>query len=1256
VKIANILFLSFFAFLVSCSKPAGTTSSKIKLVSGKAFSGLLATKANNGLVLYGKSSDGKSFLKRVDTDSIDLVFPNGTWNFYAIGWENASPTADTGFRGVVSCGKALGVQLNGTDATINMTISNANCDGAIHPDADTIGGEKKLAQFSINSCRDISSVTNPASATLCTSTNNNKGFATYLKVVMPEYKQFNAAGDGIFGPAIMSKCLEIDSSNAASAIASIDTTAINEMNLPLSGLNGMAIGVQVFYSEAACDSATGFDPFIWKEGQVSSKMKRFSDHPTIGTQAKDYYFIQTGPEDVCKTGRLSSTAFASGRGTSTLPYGICNVDQLKLVQSKFIDGTSPTNNKSFDLLSNLNLQHIPFTPIGDIISTNYNPINNYSGTFNGNGYRIDNVFIDCKGLYSGAAGSGVGLFRSSTGATFSNLTINKIAINCGNESTVNVVGGLVGASSNTKFNNIKIFGFVSGRDDVGGLTGYFAGGTNALIDDVHAEMMIEGRQYVGGVIGEGANLTSTANTVVFSKSSFKGAIKAKLKGAMQATVSTEAGAGTGALGDYRQVNAAFTLTAGPSLVVNDYIYWNPTASQWWKLDYNNGSLPYDSYAGGFAGKLASSAVAVVNQVKVDLEELQASRMFGGIVGESNNITFQHNYVTGYITNGDQKLDGLVGGTGFSRVGGIAGKITSTTINNNIAFVTKNITTSTPDTFNHGIVGEEVSTNTCSSNVYLGTSESGSCQAGAGKNISTIKSTSSYTTGYDYASSATIWTWPTSDQGEDIPRLTWELTKESTVPYLKRLCSNLYIEGNRTGTGDTASSPKSVCSWVQFLNMTPGKFYELKKSLVHDGSSLTTYQASGRLLAGVYHLNGNNFSLSNFFVSAGTLMSGLFESLDNGSDLLNLKIIQASLSTSGITYSASETYKAGVVAGANYGLIKNVEIRDSKVNIITPNFSGNTFAYVGGVVGVNGASGTLMGIENNTVVILDQPTTTASSNLNVGGVAAANLGSMYFVRQNGNITRKIGDYYGGAYYIASPGCSTPELGKYATNTTAAALALGLYRCNGSSWVDATALKMSLSERFGGFVAVNSGLIKEVEHEGDVFINDVPTNNQGKISPMIATLTSGSDLKDISFRGRMNASNHANITTFFDTFAGTINRMILKFDSYSANGTDFTAANSIIPSTGATEVICIGGTGMTDCHNNTMTYDYTAANGLTFKEAGTAVSGFTYLTNWIMQIGFIPDLTKVWNMEKDTNSSEEPKLVRTGGDFSRIGNGF
>ena len=96
-----------------------------------------------------------------------------------------------------------------------------------------------------------------------------------------------------------------------------------------------------------------------------------------------------------------------------------------------------------------------FEPIGD--SSNY-----FTGTFDGQGYTIDGLYIYRP------SDSGVGLFGYTDGSTISNVGLTNVDITGGDD----YVGALVGYNAGTITNAYSTGGVSGSRYEIGGLVGY----------------------------------------------------------------------------------------------------------------------------------------------------------------------------------------------------------------------------------------------------------------------------------------------------------------------------------------------------------------------------------------------------------------------------------------------------------------------------------------------------------------------------------------------------------------------------------------------------------------------------------------------------------------------------------------------------------------------------------------------------------------------------------------------------------------
>lgn len=124
----------------------------------------------------------------------------------------------------------------------------------------------------------------------------------------------------------------------------------------------------------------------------------------------------------------------------------------------------------------------------------------FSGTFNGNGHSIKNLYIDVTG--TGAAADGYrGLFGKTDNASITDLTLENVSISSKTTKGYQNVGGLVGKASNTVVRNVAVTGEIiipQAGYYAGGLFGSFSG---TAVDCVNHANVTSGYK-VGGISGE----------------------------------------------------------------------------------------------------------------------------------------------------------------------------------------------------------------------------------------------------------------------------------------------------------------------------------------------------------------------------------------------------------------------------------------------------------------------------------------------------------------------------------------------------------------------------------------------------------------------------------------------------------------------------------------------------------------------------------------------------------------------------------
>ena len=165
------------------------------------------------------------------------------------------------------------------------------------------------------------------------------------------------------------------------------------------------------------------------------------------------------------------TSFTAGQ-----TYTISNANDLnKLLE---LSATQDTSNVNFVMTQDIDMSGV----------NDWSGIENFKGTFDGNGYKISNL-----------TGS-QGLFKNTDSAEIKNLELENLNITGNSEK----VGGLVGSAINTNLKNIKLSGTVTNNGaKTGALAGYFknGGGATTEISNIASYVDVTGTTQTGGLIG-----------------------------------------------------------------------------------------------------------------------------------------------------------------------------------------------------------------------------------------------------------------------------------------------------------------------------------------------------------------------------------------------------------------------------------------------------------------------------------------------------------------------------------------------------------------------------------------------------------------------------------------------------------------------------------------------------------------------------------------------------------------------------------
>lgn len=207
-------------------------------------------------------------------------------------------------------------------------------------------------------------------------------------------------------------------------------------------------------------------------GEFISRLKGLSSSVTYHLRAYATNSIGTAYGNEVIREKL----FAGGSGKEIDPYLVETADQMDHMRGYL--------KNHFKLIANIDLSDYNsrsrWYPIG-------NGITKFSGTFDGNGYKITNLTINLPDF------DYVGLFGLCDSSVIKNIALEKINI-VGNNRT----GGLVGGNGNGGvIIDSYATGNVKGNSFVGGLIGSNGGN----ITDSYATGNVTGNSLIGGLIG-----------------------------------------------------------------------------------------------------------------------------------------------------------------------------------------------------------------------------------------------------------------------------------------------------------------------------------------------------------------------------------------------------------------------------------------------------------------------------------------------------------------------------------------------------------------------------------------------------------------------------------------------------------------------------------------------------------------------------------------------------------------------------------
>lgn len=174
--------------------------------------------------------------------------------------------------------------------------------------------------------------------------------------------------------------------------------------------------------------------------------------------------------------------FDSGTGSESDPFIISTAKQLyslSVGQSQYL-GSHFQLGADIDFAS-WDWEGQPWVPIG-------NDPDMFTGSFDGNGYKIKNLYIDMPR-------ANVGMFGVINGAMIKHVILEEVQVRA-----LNIAGALVGRNvGGSVVQNSSASGKVEGMDTLGGLVGY--NGATSIIQSSSSAVHVKGNNNIGGILG-----------------------------------------------------------------------------------------------------------------------------------------------------------------------------------------------------------------------------------------------------------------------------------------------------------------------------------------------------------------------------------------------------------------------------------------------------------------------------------------------------------------------------------------------------------------------------------------------------------------------------------------------------------------------------------------------------------------------------------------------------------------------------------
>ncbi len=175
--------------------------------------------------------------------------------------------------------------------------------------------------------------------------------------------------------------------------------------------------------------------------------------------------------------------FAGGDGSIENPYLVANHHHLNAI--RYYPASHFLQSANINLTGSQWNQGEGWNPIGDGITR-------FSGSYNGNGFSIDGLFINRPQQNM------QGLFAITGNATLTNITLTNVNITAKDKT-----GAIAGNLRSSVMSNCQVSGTLAGYNEVGGLIGESVG---SLVMNCSNSATVEASGLVGGIVGYNRNI------------------------------------------------------------------------------------------------------------------------------------------------------------------------------------------------------------------------------------------------------------------------------------------------------------------------------------------------------------------------------------------------------------------------------------------------------------------------------------------------------------------------------------------------------------------------------------------------------------------------------------------------------------------------------------------------------------------------------------------------------------------------------